>query len=98
MAVRTALSEALAGEHGVVALDGSDVVGALTFTGPFHPFHGDHCGVLAGLHTSAVRGDDRDATFTEMFRTAAAHPDFAAVDTWTITTYTHDGDLARGRP
>lgn len=80
---------------GVAALDGDRLRGYLAFVGPIEGFWGS-IGCFAPLHGIAVSGDSRSRLTSLLFQHAAELMVAQGVDTFAISTYRHDSEVAEG--
>ena len=89
-----AIADLITHGQGVAALDDGVLAGYLAFYGPFPGFFGDGTGVFSPLHGNAVSGTGRTRLVSLLFQHAAADLAVTGANTFAITTYRHDDDVA----
>lgn len=91
--LRRAIADLIRVGTGVAAVDGDRLMGYLAFRGPIEGFWGS-IGASSPLHGSAVAGSNRGRLITRLFQHGAAAMTARGVDTFAITTYRHDREIA----
>jgi GNAT superfamily N-acetyltransferase len=96
VALRRAIAGLARTGRGVAAIDGGRLVGYLAFHGPYAGFWGNGNGCFSPLHGLAVAGPDRARLTSLLFQHAAAPLVAEGADTFAITTWHHDAEVASG--
>ena len=92
--LRRAIADLVQRGTGVAALDGDRLMGYLAFHGPIEGFWGSGTGAFSPLHGSGVAGPSRSRLMSMLFQHAAEALVAQGVDTFAITTWRHDLDVA----
>jgi GNAT superfamily N-acetyltransferase len=94
-ALGRAVANLIGNGTGVAALDGDRLVGYLAVIGPIEGFWGS-VGCFAPLHGFAVSGGARTRLTSRLFQHAAEPMVARGVDTFAISTWRHDREVAEG--
>jgi GNAT superfamily N-acetyltransferase len=92
--LRCAIADLVQRGTGVAALDGDRLMGHLAFHGPIERFWGSGTGAFSPLHGSGVAGPNRARLMSMLFQYAAEALVAQGVNTFAITTWRHDLDVA----
>jgi GNAT superfamily N-acetyltransferase len=79
---------------GIAALEGSKLVGYMSFIGPIGNFFGNSPGCFSPLHGSAATGPQRHRLFSLLFQHASELMTTRSAKVFAVTTYAHDHDAA----
>ena len=80
---------------GIVALEGTELVGFMSFLGPYDNFYGYSPGCFSPLHGSAASGPNRQRIISLLFQHASELMTARGAKVFAITTHAHDDDAAR---
>jgi GNAT superfamily N-acetyltransferase len=94
IALHRAVAELARHATGVAALDGDRLMGYLAFIGPIEGFWGTSTGCFSPLHGYGVAGERRTRLMSLLFQHAAEPVVDQGVDTFAISTYRHDAEVA----
>ncbi len=88
-----AITELAQNGHGIAAFD-DRLMGYMSFFGPIPHFFGSGTGCFSPLHGHAAAGSNRNRLYSLLFQHASELMTAQGVDTFAITTYRHDHEIA----